>query len=50
MLHVHSGQPEKGRIMKGVVFTEFLELVESEFGLEIADEMLEALESETGGE
>jgi Haem-NO-binding len=35
--------------VKGLVFTEFLDLVETEFGLEIADSILENLKSETGG-
>lgn len=35
--------------MKGVVFTEFLEMVESTFGLETADSLLELPQLETGG-
>jgi len=35
--------------MKGIVFTEFLELVEERFGLEVADRILEASELPSGG-
>ena len=35
--------------MKGIVFTEFLEMVESGFGLATADEMIESSASSTGG-
>ncbi|MCA9174595.1 MAG: heme NO-binding domain-containing protein [Planctomycetales bacterium] len=35
--------------MKGVVFTEFLELVETEFGLDVADRILSSSDLSTGG-
>jgi hypothetical protein len=35
--------------MKGVVFTEFLELVEREFGLEVVNKIIEGCELETRG-
>ncbi|MGH1362975.1 MAG: heme NO-binding domain-containing protein [Calditrichia bacterium] len=35
--------------MKGVVFTEFVEFVEDEFGLDIADDMIDNSELESGG-
>ena len=35
--------------MKGIVFAEFLELVEDKFGLEIADEIIEDAELPSGG-
>jgi len=35
--------------MKGVVFTEFLELVENNFGLDIADRIIDQAELSTGG-
>jgi len=35
--------------MKGVVFTEFLELVENEFGLEIVQKIIDECELETDG-
>jgi len=35
--------------MKGIVFAEFLELVEDKFGLEIADEIIEEAELPSGG-
>lgn len=35
--------------MKGIVFTEFLEMVEERFGLETADRILEASELPSGG-
>ena len=35
--------------MKGIVFTEFLELVEDRFGLEVADQVLESAQLESGG-
>ena len=35
--------------MKGIVFTEFLELVESRFSIDIADQVIEAAQSATGG-
>ena len=35
--------------MKGIVFTEFLELVEDKFGLEMVDTIIEASNLESGG-
>ena len=35
--------------MKGIVFTEFLEMVESKFGLEIVDEIIENSELPSEG-
>ena len=35
--------------MKGVVFTEFMELVEDKFSFELADQIIEASELESGG-
>lgn len=35
--------------MKGIVFTEFLELVENNFGLEVVDQIIEGCDLETGG-
>ena len=35
--------------MKGIVFTEFLELVEEQFGLEVVDELIEACDLKTNG-
>ena len=35
--------------MKGIVFTEFLELVEAKFGLEIVNQIIEGCELETDG-
>lgn len=35
--------------MKGIVFTEFLELVETKFGLETVDQIIEASDLESGG-
>ena len=35
--------------MKGVVFTEFLELVEDKFGLEMVDAIIQASDLESGG-
>ena len=35
--------------MKGVVFTEFMELVENQFGLGVADQMVQAAEVHGGG-
>ncbi|MCK5726256.1 MAG: heme NO-binding domain-containing protein [Thiotrichaceae bacterium] len=35
--------------MKGVVFTEFLEMVEDKFSPEVADKIIEASHTETGG-
>jgi hypothetical protein len=35
--------------MKGIVFTEFLELVEDKFGLEVVDEIIENSNLESGG-
>lgn len=35
--------------MKGIVFTEFLEMVEEKFGLEVVDKILEAADLESGG-
>ncbi|MFD2828427.1 heme NO-binding domain-containing protein [Leeuwenhoekiella polynyae] len=35
--------------MKGIVFTEFLELVEEKFGLEMVDDIITASELESGG-
>ena len=35
--------------MKGIVFTEFLELVEEKFGLEVVDRIITASELESGG-
>lgn len=35
--------------MKGVVFTEFMELVEDKFSFEMADQIIEASELESGG-
>ena len=35
--------------MKGVVFTEFLEMVEDKFGADVADQILDDAETSTGG-
>lgn len=35
--------------MKGVIFTEFLTLVEERFGLEVSDQIIESSELESGG-
>lgn len=35
--------------MKGIVFTEFLEMVEQQFSLDTADEIIETTELESGG-
>ena len=35
--------------MKGIIFTEFLELVEDRFGLEMVDALIENAELESGG-
>jgi hypothetical protein len=35
--------------MKGIVFTEFLELVENEFGLEVVQQIIDECELETDG-
>jgi hypothetical protein len=35
--------------MKGIVFTEFLELVEDQFGLEVADHIIQASDLPSGG-
>lgn len=35
--------------MKGIVFTEFLDLIEEKFGLEVVDKMITACELETNG-
>ncbi len=35
--------------MKGIVFTEFLELVEDKFGLEVVDKIIEQSDLSTGG-
>lgn len=35
--------------MKGIVFTEFLELVETKFGLEVVDQIIEAADLPSGG-
>jgi len=35
--------------MKGIVFTEFLELVENEFGLEVVQQIIDECELETAG-
>lgn len=35
--------------MKGIVFTEFIELVENAFGLEVADQIIESSQLSTGG-
>lgn len=35
--------------MKGVVFTEFLEMIESKFGLELVDRLIESADLQTGG-
>jgi hypothetical protein len=35
--------------MKGIVFTEFLELVEAKFGIEMVDEIIEASNLQSGG-
>lgn len=35
--------------MKGIVFTEFLELVEDKFGLEMVDKIISSSELESGG-
>ncbi len=35
--------------MKGVIFTEFLSLVEEKFGLELSDQIIESSELESGG-
>lgn len=35
--------------MKGIVFTEFLELVENKFGFEISDKIVNSIDSETNG-
>ena len=35
--------------MKGIVFTEFLDLVEEKFGLEVADKIIEQSDLSTGG-
>ena len=35
--------------MKGIVFTEFLELVEDKFGLEMLDKIINASNLESGG-
>ena len=35
--------------MKGLVFTEFLEMVESKFGLEVVDNIIEHSELPSGG-
>jgi len=35
--------------MKGIVFTEFLELVETKFGLDMVDEIIEVSNLESGG-
>lgn len=35
--------------MKGMVFTEFLELIETQFGLQVVDEMIEKAHLKSGG-
>jgi hypothetical protein len=35
--------------MKGIVFTEFIEMVEQQFGLSVVDEMLQHADSKTNG-
>jgi hypothetical protein len=35
--------------MKGVVFTEFIEMVESDFGFETVDRIIEAADTSTQG-
>jgi len=35
--------------MKGIVFTEFIELVEDKFGYEISDQIISSIDSETNG-
>ncbi len=35
--------------MKGIIFTEFLEMVEEQFGMEIADNIIEHSELQSGG-
>ena len=35
--------------MKGIIFTDFLELVEEKFGLEMVDTIIEASELESNG-
>ena len=35
--------------MKGIVFTEFLDLVEAKFGAEVLEEMLDAADLKSGG-
>lgn len=35
--------------MKGIVFTEFIEMVEKEYGLEIADDIIESSQLQSGG-
>jgi len=35
--------------MKGIVFTEFLDLVETKFGLEVVDEIIETAQPASGG-
>ncbi|MFT4982342.1 MAG: hypothetical protein ACI9UR_002213, partial [Bacteroidia bacterium] len=35
--------------MKGIVFTEFLELVEDKFGLEVVNQIIDGCELETDG-
>ena len=35
--------------MKGIVFTEFLDLVEDKFGLEMVDKIIQSSDLESGG-
>lgn len=35
--------------MKGIIFTEFLELVENQFGLQVVDEIIENAQPKSGG-
>ena len=39
----------KTHIMKGIVFTEFLEMVESKFGIEMVNGLLDSSELASGG-
>ena len=47
---IHKIINEQGKLsMKGIIFTEFLEMVEEKFSPEVADKIIEASETVTGG-
>lgn len=46
---IQNTQSEKGLVMKGIVFTELIEMVETDLGIEIADKMVRGAETSNDG-